>query len=379
MMINSIGVPKMEEEQTLKSEKLLKGKGRGSNFCVIDKSEWKRLWTVPTKNRMNLVIAYIVLLVGTGNDHKLTKWSAKACEDHVGIGKPRAKKAIEELIESKFITHTEESKRLKPQYEICNPADPEDENPIFLPNQIVTGLAKENSMLRRVKETGDPLALKLFIETYAGIELDRTFGLPASKLKKFNNKQSARKISEIGTHAIWALPMINCTSFGEGFGYEYLNEHEEPESFWDRLRLLEKVNAVYFDYWVFDSDADDAEPLFPIDPSVFYSSTFTPNAEAELTRKVMEVSALLTSEMPYLTEQYYGDLIVAFPAHMQPPAVMGVAKPFVEADTPGRRMTYAKRRSRVEQYLDAYERLAKDVAEGRYDRPLLVNYELEAA
>ena len=351
MMINSIGVPKMEEEQTLKSEKLLKGKGRGSNFCVIDKSEWKRLWTVPTKNRMNLVIAYIVLLVGTGNDHKLTKWSA----------------------------NTEESKRLKPQYEICNPADPEDENPIFLPNQIVTGLAKENSMLRRVKETGDPLALKLFIETYAGIELDRTFGLPASKLKKFNNKQAARKTSEIGTHAIWALPMINCTSFGEGFGYEYLNEHEEPESFWDRLRLLEKVNAVYFDYWVFDSNADDAEPLFPIDPSVFYSSTFTPNAEAELTRKVMEVSALLTSEMPYLTEQYYGDLIVAFPAHMQPPAVMGVAKPFVEADTPGRRMTYAKRRSRVEQYLDAYERLAKDVAEGRYDRPLLVNYELEAA
>src|SRR3546814_9048293 len=67
----------------------MRGKGRGGNFLAIDRSAWERLWQVETGNRLNLVTAFIVLLAGTGSDHQLTKWSAKACEQHTGMGKPR--------------------------------------------------------------------------------------------------------------------------------------------------------------------------------------------------------------------------------------------------------------------------------------------------
>src|SRR3546814_17761834 len=60
----------------------IRGKGRGGNFLAIDRSAWERLWQVETGNRLNLVTAFIVLLAGTGSDHQLTKWSAKACEQH---------------------------------------------------------------------------------------------------------------------------------------------------------------------------------------------------------------------------------------------------------------------------------------------------------
>src|SRR3546814_19565879 len=53
-------------------------------------------WQVETGNRLNLVTAFIVLLAGTGSDHQITKWSAKACEQHTGMGKPRAKVRSEE-------------------------------------------------------------------------------------------------------------------------------------------------------------------------------------------------------------------------------------------------------------------------------------------
>src|SRR3546814_17498201 len=72
-------------------------------------------WQVETGNRLNLVTAFIVLLAGTGSDHQLTKWSAKACEQHNGMGKPRAKVAIDELIQHGFVARTERSTKLYPQ------------------------------------------------------------------------------------------------------------------------------------------------------------------------------------------------------------------------------------------------------------------------
>lgn len=80
------------------AEKRVRGKGRGSNFFALGHEVKDQLWSMPTTNRLNLVIAYLVLLAGTGSDHRLTKWSAKACEEYTGLGKPRAKHAIGELV-----------------------------------------------------------------------------------------------------------------------------------------------------------------------------------------------------------------------------------------------------------------------------------------
>src|SRR3546814_14477237 len=93
----------------------IRGKGRGGNFLAIDRSAWERLWQVETGNRLNLVTAFIVLLAGTGSDTQLTKWSAKACEQHTGMGKPWAKVASDELNPHGCVARTERSEKHVPQ------------------------------------------------------------------------------------------------------------------------------------------------------------------------------------------------------------------------------------------------------------------------
>ena len=149
-----------------------RGAGRGSLFFALDRALWLRLWTLETVNRLNFVIAYLVLLAGTGADHRLSKWSAKAIEVYVGIGKPRGQRAIQELVDHGLIEHTEASTRMAPQYRL--PALDPDADPIFLPVQLITGLAGETPILRRIRETGDPLALRMLIDLYGEIQVDVT-------------------------------------------------------------------------------------------------------------------------------------------------------------------------------------------------------------
>jgi hypothetical protein len=105
----------------------VRGVGRGSRFSVLERGIWNRLWEIDTDNRLNLVTAFLVLLAGTGSDHRLTRWSAKACEEHAGMRKPRAKRAIDELIAGGLVEHVETSTPMAPHYRlpaVARAADP---------------------------------------------------------------------------------------------------------------------------------------------------------------------------------------------------------------------------------------------------------------
>src|SRR3546814_4933981 len=84
------------------------------------------------------------------------------------MGKPRAKVAIDELIQHGFVARTERSTKLYPQYRL-QPI-PLDSDPIFLPVALVTGIEAEASMLRRVRETGDALLLRMLVDLYRSEE-----------------------------------------------------------------------------------------------------------------------------------------------------------------------------------------------------------------
>ena len=54
----------------------------------------------------------------------------------------------------------------------------------FLPVALVTGLAAEASILRRVRETGDPMLLRMVIDLYGQVQLDATYGVPVAALSQ---------------------------------------------------------------------------------------------------------------------------------------------------------------------------------------------------
>lgn len=350
-------------------EKTLRGKGRGSRFFILGRDVWSRLLVAETVNRLNLVLVFLTLLAGTGSDHRLTKWSAKACEERLGLGRPRARLAIQELLAAGLITMGSAATKLAPQYVL--PDIGEEDDPIFLPVQIVTGFGDETPVLRRVRETGDWLLLRMLVDLYGLVQVDQTYGVPLSALRQGDEDAAGKKVSEMGVHALWALSLDQSL----GAQGEWATAHHEKKApkpwsaFWARVKTLKDIGALWFEPWLFDGVEWDAEPLFPVDYSILY--TRQPDDDvAKLSETVMDAARELLEGREYLLDSYGADLVVSLPLHHRAPAVRGIAKLRVEADTPGFRLAYARRKGAIERWTKAYTQLLSDAQVGRYDRPL---------
>lgn len=361
----------MEAEAVEGEIKAERGKGRGSRFFVLDRSVWASLQEVPTANRLHLCLTFLVLLAGTGSDHRLTKWSVKACDEHLGLGKPRARRALDELTGAGLVELVEGATRLAPQYRL--PPVSSDEEPIFFPVQIVTGFKGEASILRRVRETGDAKLLQMLVDLYGLVQLDATYGVPIANLRHGSDTNvGARKIAEAGVHALWALDyeqVVRAKGDWCGAHHEGGRKGHEWGAFWERIKTLQAIGALWFEPWLFDSASLDAEPLFPVDFGASYSRG---NADetAALSSLLTQIAEIMTEGREYLLENRGGDFAVPLPLHHQTPALRGVAKLRIEPDTPGCRLAFAKRQALLRNHTSAYKRLLEDVAGGRFNRPL---------
>lgn len=339
---------------------------RGGNFFAVDRDIWKRLWEVEATNRLNFISAYLVVSAGTGSDHRLSKWSTKACERHVGIGKPRAKIAIDELIEHGFAAHTEQSSRAYPQYMLQE--IPSDSDPIFLPVGMVTGLATEASLLRRVREVGDPMLLRMLVDLYGLVQIDSTYGVPISSLSLVAPEDfPARNVFEIGVHAIWALRLSD-RLIARG---DWTSPHHTKNwsVFWDRLQTLEDIGAIWYEPWIYESSDPDAEPMFPISMLTSHRLKVDPDV-TRLTNVIRNASENLAEDRAYLIEMYSEDILVPLSRHRNMPGIRGVARLRVEADTPGRRLSYRDRVRLIETYEHGYAALGREAVIGQYNQPL---------
>ena len=72
--------------------------GRGEFFAVD-----KRSWAEACQLGMQAAVAYLVLASGTGRDNLRTSWSTNAIERYTGVGRKRAKTAIDKLINAHLL------------------------------------------------------------------------------------------------------------------------------------------------------------------------------------------------------------------------------------------------------------------------------------
>lgn len=342
-------------------------KNRGGSFFVVDRANWEKVWNVETRNRLNLCTAFLVLSAGTGRDHRLTKWSAKACEEYTGMGKPRAKLAIEELINSGLVEHTDQSKRLFPQYRLAEHLD--EREPIFLPVQLITGFDAETPILRRVRQTGDAELLRMLVDMYGLVELDPTFGIPIVRLRMDHSEGgSAKKIAEYGANAIWSLDLGGVMqASGEWVTHHAVKKGKTQDwsIFWERVGMLRKIGALYFSPWVFDGEALDSEPIFPV-------SDMDTDVEATLIGKmkleIYSAVAAAVEDRSYLLDK--SEYFTILPTHHRAPSLRGVARMRVEADTPGRRESFMARKNLIESATVAFGVLRQNLTEGRFGIPI---------
>ena len=86
----------------------------------------------------------------------------------------------------------------------------------------------------------------------------------------------------------------------------------------------------------------------------------------------------LSEERSRRLDRYGVDRLVPLALHRQAPGIRGVARMRVEADTPGRRLSYLKRRAQMETYESAYLKIARDALSGDYHHPMntVTSYEI---
>ncbi len=345
-----------------------RGEGTGGRFFVLDRGQWEKIWTIPTANRMNLALAYLVLLAGTGADHRMTKWSTNSISDHTGMRKDAARTAIGELLTAKLIERAPTWTATFPHHHItAGKAKAEAEaEVIFLPVGLVTGLTgTDTSILCRMRETGDPLLLRLLIDLYGAVTTDAPFAVALPKMRWYrdttNGEAAAEKALEMGAHAIWELADV-FTRQSEGLERShYLVKGEKAPKFWDRLQLLEKTGAIYWEPWLCSSATADADPIYPLTPDDKVK------AWADLAARQLLTGA--AGEREWKSDAHPGTLAV-LPVHHQSPAIQYLMRLRIEADTPGRRGAYGERTRIVGHWIEQYDRLAKEAAKGQFSNPL---------
>ncbi|MDD2179723.1 hypothetical protein OIN59_19970 [Acidovorax sp. D2M1] len=150
-------------------------------------------FTAACKLGMNPACAFLVMACGTGKDNVSTRWSAEAVGSHVGMRWSAAKEAIEALCSHGIATKG--GKPARPSYKLQKDGDL-----IWLPRTLVEGAANEVAPVAKMRQTQDPMALRLLVELYTAQNLREDGGINAKTVYQAFDR---RKAGQQGAYTVW--------------------------------------------------------------------------------------------------------------------------------------------------------------------------------
>jgi hypothetical protein len=242
----------------------------GAGFFSVDRRMWARVCQLG----INEAVSYLVLAQGTGKDNKVTSWSTKAIREYGGMGWPRAKDAITNLLQGKIISHAKGHTQQLPRYELLTlPAKKATSNSefspesdlVWLPSTLVTGTANgEDSPVKRLRMIGDVSAMRLLVELYHTQSLRDDGGISPWVMHKKYKKVSAL---EYGPWAIWAFSKIGSTIYPSAWPFPtyangWVSGHGEHPVF-KSISILTSEGLLGFVPHLWDNETEQAEIIHP--------------------------------------------------------------------------------------------------------------------
>lgn len=347
-------------------------KNKGGKFFVLGEKRLSELFSAETNDRLAFVLTYLVLLAGSGRDHQLTKWSASAVERYVGVGKRRAHRAIKDLMTAGLLCYAEKSTAGRPQYRILPAAA--DDQPIFLPMQIVTGFNSETPVLARIRQAGSALLLRFLIQLYGKVVDDLTFSLPSDLFcLNRSDREACKAVLKSHGHAIWAIELPPQNTYDIGWdmvlsGAFFAGEDGCGNAF-ENIEMLMTMGIVWIEYWLFDGQGVSAEPIIPIVYEDDQSERSLQSAR-DVAELAGVVSCTLAAHKAHQLPRHNGVMYLPLPSHHQPPSIRGLLRMRVEPDTLARRGAYARRLEKAELLQEALQNLRGEASRNDVMRPL---------
>ncbi len=91
--------------------------GKTAGFFCVDRGAFR----CAAAGGLNSAIAHLVMARGTGRDNRTTQWSTNAIERYTGISRPKAKKAVKDLLDRGIWTKTRDGNH--PKYEAAKASE----------------------------------------------------------------------------------------------------------------------------------------------------------------------------------------------------------------------------------------------------------------
>lgn len=308
-----------------------------SGFFAIGRDEWHRVCDLG----VNEACIYMVQACGTGRTNLDTVWSVNACCKYTGISRRRAKKAQGNILnpDHSLLAQIKTGKHPRFRFE-------RDENSelVWLPTAFVTGIKDESPPLERIRQTADPMLLRLTVDLYAVANIADEGGVPREVIFE------GFKRERIASHAEFEIYGFRDAGKSCYSTHELVRPHVDETleyrcaDFFARIAILEKLGLFTYVPTLFE--AKDGEVLFPLcDP-------FT-GEEVNLSSE--SIQNLLPDEYMHHAAAY--DYLVAVPKHFKSVELMGVLFPRYRQQTELTAAGYAKTKERVETWSQTFNNL----------------------
>jgi hypothetical protein len=226
---------------------------------------------------------------------------------------------------------------------------------IWLPNAFVDGITGETPPLRRLRETGDAMALRLGVDLYSVHDLPNKGGVDPRCL---HTVMELVHEAEVGAFGLWRFQETTPSIYPD---HPIISPHIEPNaendtaSVFRRLDLMEKIGIIerYIPH-VYDADGQLLFPLGSADEGEV-------GLEAEIGTAAHFAADRLLRSLPHYdawrmrTWQYFPLL-----AHMKGLEVVGIARLRYRPQTSMTAAWYAQLQERGRKYVEIFERIGRE-------------------
>jgi len=205
---------------------------------------------------MNPACALLVMACGTGKDNATTRWSAEAVGNHVGVRWTTAKEAIEALCSAGLVAKG--GKPARPSYKLHKAGEL-----IWLPKTLVEGAANETAPVAKLRQSQDPMALRLLVELYLSQNLREDGGV-STKItwKTFERRQAGQH----GSYLVWDFTNSKQWVSWTGPALPHLMKNckdgEKGRDFFQRFAVLLSLGLVEWVPYLYDGPK--GEPMHPM-------------------------------------------------------------------------------------------------------------------
>jgi len=329
-------------------------KTRGGEFFAIDKAPFE----AACKLGLNPAVAYLAVTRGAGRDNAASFWSVNAIEQHTGMSRPKAKAALQALIDCGLFK--KERGGARPRYRIGRSDEPQW---IWLPNAIVDGAADEIPPLRLLRQMQDVRRLRLFVAMYDSHDLANDGGISRTVLWQ---NHTLTKEGNRGASTIWAFERegISTVSTRSPLFTIYAapgvtGEARETatKEFWGGLRALEALKLVEFIPHLFESDKPEAELIHA------YAIDAGEPWEKDLATAAHRAGYLCLSPGQQQRSIEHDRRLFPMPSHIDKLAVIGIARLKYRPRTKMTAAWFAKSKEQAEVFMPTYQEIAGSAVE----------------